>query len=251
MAVSKRTRFEVLRRDDHTCRYCGQSAPDVKLTVDHVLPVALGGTDKPTNLVTSCRDCNAGKSSTAPDAALVAGAQDDAIRHAERTVQAYAVMVERLGEKSDYLDEFEESWCDRCLPSDWRTSIGRFHSMGVPIEVVVDAIQIAVDRTIGWERRFKYTCGVIWNQVEAVTEQVALRDKFDGCWLTEPALTDVRWLAYRHGHDVGYKEGLDRYRDADVYLELLSSVTDRAHLKGREAYESIIERHLESLRAVV
>ena len=41
------------------------------------------------------------------------------------------------------------------------------------------------------------------------------------------------------------------YRDADVYLELLSSVTDRAHLKGREAYESIIERHLESLRAVV
>lgn len=39
MAVSKRTRFEVLRRDDHTCRYCGQSAPDVKLTVDHVLPV--------------------------------------------------------------------------------------------------------------------------------------------------------------------------------------------------------------------
>ena len=26
MAVSKRTRFEVLRRDSHTCRYCGQSA---------------------------------------------------------------------------------------------------------------------------------------------------------------------------------------------------------------------------------
>ena len=39
MAVSKRTRYEVLRRDNHACRYCGASAPDAKLTVDHVLPV--------------------------------------------------------------------------------------------------------------------------------------------------------------------------------------------------------------------
>lgn len=57
MAVSKRTRFEVLRRDNHTCRYCGQAAPDVKLTVDHVTPVALGGTDDPANLVTACAEC--------------------------------------------------------------------------------------------------------------------------------------------------------------------------------------------------
>lgn len=34
MAVSKRTRYEVLRRDNHACRYCGASAPEVKLTVD-------------------------------------------------------------------------------------------------------------------------------------------------------------------------------------------------------------------------
>lgn len=58
MTVSKRIRFEVLRRDNYTCRYCGGSAPDVKLTVDHVMPVALGD---PTNLVTACKDCNAGK----------------------------------------------------------------------------------------------------------------------------------------------------------------------------------------------
>lgn len=41
MSVSKRLRFEVLRRDNHTCRYCGSSAPEVKLTIDHVVPVAL------------------------------------------------------------------------------------------------------------------------------------------------------------------------------------------------------------------
>ena len=41
MAVSKRLRYEILRRDNHTCRYCGESAPDVKLTIDHVVPVSL------------------------------------------------------------------------------------------------------------------------------------------------------------------------------------------------------------------
>ena len=40
MAVSKRTRFEVLRRDNFTCRYCRST--DNELTVDHVTPVALG-----------------------------------------------------------------------------------------------------------------------------------------------------------------------------------------------------------------
>lgn len=28
MAVSKRTRYEVLRRDNHACRYCGARAPE-------------------------------------------------------------------------------------------------------------------------------------------------------------------------------------------------------------------------------
>ena len=54
MAVTKRMRFEILRRDNHACRYCGATAPDVKLAVDHVTPVALGGTDSPDNLVASC-----------------------------------------------------------------------------------------------------------------------------------------------------------------------------------------------------
>lgn len=39
MAVTKRTRFEVLRRDNYTCRYC--HATDNPLTVDHVVPRAL------------------------------------------------------------------------------------------------------------------------------------------------------------------------------------------------------------------
>ena len=60
-SLSLRTRFEILKRDNSTCRYCGAKAPDVVLHVDHVHPVALGGKNELENLVTSCRDCNAGK----------------------------------------------------------------------------------------------------------------------------------------------------------------------------------------------
>ena len=80
MAVSKRLRYEILRRDNHTCRYCGAAAPDVKLTVDHVVPVALGGTDVAENLVAACGPCNAGKSSSSPDAPIVTDVQQDALR---------------------------------------------------------------------------------------------------------------------------------------------------------------------------
>lgn len=60
--LSKRQRFEVFKRDSFTCQYCGQSAPDVVLNADHIIPVSKGGTDKVTNLVTACFDCNSGKS---------------------------------------------------------------------------------------------------------------------------------------------------------------------------------------------
>lgn len=62
MALSVRTRFEVFKRDDFTCRYCGKKSPDVILEVDHIVAVAEGGSDDPMNLATSCWACNSGKS---------------------------------------------------------------------------------------------------------------------------------------------------------------------------------------------
>lgn len=60
--LSLKTRFEVLKRDQFTCQYCGRSAPEVVLEVDHIVPVADGGDNSMFNLVTSCYECNHGKS---------------------------------------------------------------------------------------------------------------------------------------------------------------------------------------------
>ena len=41
MALSKRLRFEILRRDNHTCRYCGGAARRFRLCRDCAVGKAL------------------------------------------------------------------------------------------------------------------------------------------------------------------------------------------------------------------
>ncbi len=61
-SIGKKTRFEVFKRDSFTCQYCGMAAPLVSLEIDHINPIAKGGDNNILNLVTSCMDCNRGKS---------------------------------------------------------------------------------------------------------------------------------------------------------------------------------------------
>lgn len=60
-SISKKLRFEVFKRDSFTCQYCGKSAPEVILEVDHIIPVARGGENDIFNLVAACKECNLGK----------------------------------------------------------------------------------------------------------------------------------------------------------------------------------------------
>lgn len=60
-AITKKTRFEVFKRDSFTCQYCGKSAPTVILHADHIDPVISGGDNSILNLITSCSGCNLGK----------------------------------------------------------------------------------------------------------------------------------------------------------------------------------------------
>lgn len=55
-------RWQVLERDKHTCKYCGRQSPEVILEIDHIEPWSVSQNDDINNLITSCRDCNRGKS---------------------------------------------------------------------------------------------------------------------------------------------------------------------------------------------
>lgn len=173
MAVSKRLRFEVLRRDNHACRYCGRSAPEARLTVDHVVPVALGGTDQPDNLVAACSDCNAGKSSVPADVAVVADVAADALRWSRAMAQAAEVLMAdreaRLARRDAFVDLWDvwkfklrgymnQTWP---LPGDWGSSIDAMTAAGAMLEDFEEAIEAA----LGGNRvddRWRYFCGVMW-----------------------------------------------------------------------------------------
>ncbi len=56
--IPARVRELVYRRDGHTCVDCGSTED---LTLDHIYPWSLGGSDHQSNLRTLCRTCNARK----------------------------------------------------------------------------------------------------------------------------------------------------------------------------------------------
>jgi len=60
--IGPKLRFEIFKRDSFKCQYCGATAPNALLRVDHINPVSNGGDNNILNLITSCFDCNSGKS---------------------------------------------------------------------------------------------------------------------------------------------------------------------------------------------
>jgi 5-methylcytosine-specific restriction endonuclease McrA len=56
--IPEPVRRYVLERDRHQCQSCGTTQT---LTIDHIIPLAKGGSNDVSNLQTLCRSCNAQK----------------------------------------------------------------------------------------------------------------------------------------------------------------------------------------------
>ncbi|CAI8045150.1 hypothetical protein GBAR_LOCUS24990 [Geodia barretti] len=63
------TRRNVYARDGNVCQYCGKRLAARQLTIDHVIPRSLGGTESWSNLVTACMPCNTRKGGRSPRSA--------------------------------------------------------------------------------------------------------------------------------------------------------------------------------------
>lgn len=66
--LPKAKRQAVFERDGRVCAYCKATSGDFH--IDHVIPVASGGTDDLENLVPSCSGCNLAKASMSVEAFL-------------------------------------------------------------------------------------------------------------------------------------------------------------------------------------
>lgn len=56
--IPSAVRQYVFERDSFQCRSCGQTGRETELTIDHIIPLARGGSNDLSNLHTLCRSCN-------------------------------------------------------------------------------------------------------------------------------------------------------------------------------------------------
>lgn len=177
-ALSKKTRFDVFKRDAFTCQYCGRKPPQVVLQVDHVVPVAEGGDNEIVNLLTSCEDCNRGKGarklSSSPQSR-----EEVVAREAERMEQTKAInaMLRKIQRAIDHdISSLESRWIsffrshhETPLHESDRVTLKTFLSK-LPVEHVHEAMDIAFRfsdyRRADEDSAWKYMCGVCWRWIK-------------------------------------------------------------------------------------
>lgn len=167
-SMSKRTRFEVFKRDGFKCQYCGATPPSATLHVDHIVPVASGGQNDMDNLITSCADCNLGKGAVDLDVAPMS-LDEKAALIAEREEQLrgyHEIMEARRQRLEDQIWEVLRTLRPGAdsVPRDWHTGVKRFLER-LPFHDVLDAMELACSKRLNDRRTFLYFCKVCWNRV--------------------------------------------------------------------------------------
>lgn len=234
--VPRRVRFEILRRDNNTCRYCGAQAPDVPLTVDHVIPVALGGSNDPTNLVTACKDCNAGKTSTSPDERTVADVDAKAMQWADALTRAAERRRAQLAQNDELVEQANAAWEDWSfggngtpVPRDraWRRSIETFLSAGLDIDDIRRLTRVAMEAKVKADDTWRYFCGCCW-------KEVTRRQEMATALLSAPSepVADGDDYMYTGGFDIGYRLGYEEGTQARDDGEDAEAAYDRGFRDG-------------------
>lgn len=163
MAISKRIRFEVFKRDSFICQYCGRSAPNVTLEVDHIEPISKGGTDDILNLITSCKDCNRGKSNIRLDENSVIEKRKKQLDELQERSEQLEMLLEwerGLLQLNSYattgaINLWHNLVEDYALTDSGKHEIKRLVKM-YGIEEVVNAIKISVNKYIKYEYSDKF-----------------------------------------------------------------------------------------------
>lgn len=173
MAISKKIRFEVFKRDGFTCAYCGKTPPTVILEIDHIHPRSKGGKDTKDNLLTACEDCNRGKSniplSQVPPQLNI---NTEELQKKEEQIKAYRRYINAIEKRMSkdiedinqiYVDAFEEWELSEQFK---KVSVRRFLEQ-LPKHEVEHAMHKAISRCPNKSNdAIKYFCGICWNKIK-------------------------------------------------------------------------------------
>lgn len=180
VSISKKLRFEVFKRDGFTCQYCGRMAPDVILEVDHITPVAKGGTTELLNLVTSCRDCNRGKGKTLLSSHDELKKQQQELKDLNERREQLEFLIKWKNELSNFEEQQVEAVCSYfekkvqgCSITDTGKNKVRKWVKQFGVTEVISAIDIAYDKYYNPTR--DETINFAWNMIGRIcaTQQMA------------------------------------------------------------------------------
>jgi hypothetical protein len=170
--VTKKTRFEVFKRDGFRCCYCGKSPPEVLLEVDHIEPKKRGGKDDIENLITACFDCNRGKGAIPLDKAplqLVENVQ--ILKEREEQLKEFRKLVARvekriLGDMEDIEKIYEDQYNGWRFSDQFRNASLKNFLKKLPKHEVEEALWIAISKHPSNRNEvIRYFCGVCWNKI--------------------------------------------------------------------------------------
>lgn len=179
--VSQRTRFEIFKRDKFTCIYCGRKPPEITLELDHVIPRSDDGSNSPTNLATSCFECNRGKSNV-PLSEIPYTHKATIEERTEKLEQLKAMAQLCCDEREQTEKEVEflsDVWIkmselpeDYFVPKQTETAFRTFLKR-LPLSEVADAIEVAFNKVQHKSDYaiFKFFCGVCWRKIKGPPKQ--------------------------------------------------------------------------------
>jgi hypothetical protein len=172
VAISQTLRFEVFKRDEFKCQYCGSHPPDVILEIDHIIPVSDDGETIEENLITACFNCNRGKgvrSLTAVPKSLKDKASE--IQEREAQILGYRevmqVTIDRIEQDAWHvLSILIPESIEKGTRKAWYQSVKNFLRR-LPLHEVLEAAEIA-NTKFPWSsaHTFKYFCGICWNKIK-------------------------------------------------------------------------------------
>lgn len=170
-SLTKKVRFEVFKRDGFTCAYCGSTPPNVNLEVDHIRPVSKGGGNDIDNLITSCFDCNRGKSNV--ELTSVPKTVSEKLKESKEREEQYLEFKKhckkieaRINKEVSQVEDIYNSHYDGWLFSDkFKLSVKRFIKHLGHMEVA-DAMEKACNRwNLDEQSTLTYFCGICWNKL--------------------------------------------------------------------------------------
>lgn len=169
-ALTKKVRFEAFKRDAFTCQYCGAKSPVVVLEIDHIDPISKGGDNRLDNLITSCFDCNRGKSDRLLSAVPEAVSQRAEILKlkAEQIKEFNRLMKAEKRKEAKYIKIIEDLFRTKhpfSFADCFKKSLSTFLRQ-LPFFVVESAMETALARVEEPENVIKYFCGICWRTIK-------------------------------------------------------------------------------------